>query len=119
MQMMIEMSRLAQEYGLQCWIWYPAMDPDYANPATVAGQLHRRGLLPRLAGWRVDFSGLADVARPQPALPLPQRTTLTGYWMAICHTARAVACSDDDTIRPDPPSRSTTPVPVVPTPRPE
>jgi hypothetical protein len=39
MQMMIEMSRLAQEYGLQCWIWYPAMDPDYANPATVDAAL--------------------------------------------------------------------------------
>ncbi len=87
-----------------------------ANPATVAGQLQRRGLLPRLAGWRVDFSGLADVTRPQPTLPLPQRTALTGYWMAICRTAQAAACGDDDTIRPDPPSRSTTPVPVVPIP---
>jgi outer membrane protein OmpA-like peptidoglycan-associated protein len=82
----------------------------------VAGQLKQRGLLPRLAGWRVDFSGLADVAGAQPVLPLPQRTTLTGYWMAICHTAAATACRDDDTIRPDPPSRSTTPVPVVPVP---
>ena len=40
MQMMVEMSRLAQEYGLQCWIWYPAMDPDYSNPATVEAALH-------------------------------------------------------------------------------
>jgi outer membrane protein OmpA-like peptidoglycan-associated protein len=87
-----------------------------ANPAAVAGQLERRGLLPRLAGWRLDFSGLADVAGPQPALPLPQRTTLSAYWMAICHTAGAAACGGDDTIRPDPPSRSTTPVPVVPVP---
>src|SRR5262247_2391170 len=39
MQMMIEMSRLAKEYGLQCWIWYPAMDPDYSNPATVEAAL--------------------------------------------------------------------------------
>jgi hypothetical protein len=39
MQMMIEMSRLAQEYGLQCWVWYPAMDPDYSNPATVEAAL--------------------------------------------------------------------------------
>jgi len=39
MPMMIEMSRLAKEYGLQCWIWYPAMDPDYANPATVDAAL--------------------------------------------------------------------------------
>ena len=52
MQMMIEMSRLAQEYGLQCWIWYPAMDRDYANPATVTaalaewGEVFRR--LPRI-----------------------------------------------------------------------
>jgi hypothetical protein len=35
MQMMVEMSRLAKEYGLQCWIWYPAMDRDYSDPATV------------------------------------------------------------------------------------
>jgi hypothetical protein len=35
MQMMIEMSRLAKEYGLQCWIWYPAMDKDYSDAATV------------------------------------------------------------------------------------
>ena len=87
-----------------------------ANPRTVAAQLRQRGLLPRLAGWRVDFSGLADVAGRQPALPLPQRSTLTAYWMAICHAAGAAACGTDDTIRPDPASRSTTPVPVVPVP---
>ena len=43
MQMMIEMSRLAQEYGLQCWIWYPAMDPDYSNPATVSAAIQEWG----------------------------------------------------------------------------
>ena len=43
MQMMVEMSRLAQEYGLECWIWYPAMDPDYANPATVDAALKEWG----------------------------------------------------------------------------
>ncbi len=35
MQMMIEMSRIANEYGLDVWIWYPAMDKDYSDPATV------------------------------------------------------------------------------------
>ncbi|SPE40355.1 conserved exported hypothetical protein [Candidatus Sulfopaludibacter sp. SbA3] len=35
MQMMIEMSRLADSYGLDVWIWYPAMDPDYSDPKTV------------------------------------------------------------------------------------
>ena len=87
-----------------------------ANPRTVAAQLRQRGLLPRLAGWRLVFSGLADVSGRQPTLPLPQRTTLTAYWMAICHAAGAAACRIDDTIRPDPPSRSSTPVPVVPVP---
>ncbi len=32
MRMMTEMSRLANEYGLDVWIWYPAMDLDYADP---------------------------------------------------------------------------------------
>jgi hypothetical protein len=35
MEMMVGMSRLADEYGLDVWIWYPAMDDDYADPATV------------------------------------------------------------------------------------
>ena len=43
MQMMIEMSRLAQEYGMQCWIWYPAMDRDYSDPATVTAALKEWG----------------------------------------------------------------------------
>jgi len=43
MEMMIEVSRLADEYGLACWIWYPAMDRDYANPATVTAALAEWG----------------------------------------------------------------------------
>ncbi len=35
MEMMIAMSRMLDEYGLDVWIWYPAMDPDYADPKTV------------------------------------------------------------------------------------
>ena len=35
MEMMVEMSRIADEYGLDVWIWYPALDKDYADPATV------------------------------------------------------------------------------------
>lgn len=34
-QMMIEMSRIADDYGLDVWVWYPAMAKDYSNPATV------------------------------------------------------------------------------------
>jgi hypothetical protein len=35
MDMMIGMSKLLDEYGLDVWIWYPAMDPDYTKPEQV------------------------------------------------------------------------------------
>ncbi|MEO7145217.1 MAG: glycoside hydrolase family 20 zincin-like fold domain-containing protein, partial [Bryobacteraceae bacterium] len=35
MEMMVEMSRIADSYGLDVWIWYPAMDKDYSDPKTV------------------------------------------------------------------------------------
>jgi hypothetical protein len=35
MRMMTEMSRLLDEYGLDVWIWYPAMDKDYSDAKTV------------------------------------------------------------------------------------
>jgi hypothetical protein len=35
MDMMVEQSRIANEYGLNVSIWYPAMDRDYSNPQTV------------------------------------------------------------------------------------
>jgi hypothetical protein len=35
MQMNAEMSRIANEYGLDVWAWYPAMDKDYSDPKTV------------------------------------------------------------------------------------
>jgi hypothetical protein len=43
MEMMVEMSRLAEEYGLDVWIWYPAMDRDYSDPATVEFALKEWG----------------------------------------------------------------------------
>jgi len=88
-----------------------------ADPRTAAVSLSRRGLLPRLTGWKVVFSGLADTSGMQPAPPVPQRTILTRYWLALCHAAGAASCSVDAVTRPDPPSRSTTPVPVVRFPR--
>ena len=33
--MMAEVSRIADEYGLDVWIWYPAMDKDYSDAKTV------------------------------------------------------------------------------------
>jgi hypothetical protein len=43
MQMMVEMSRLADSYGLDVWIWYPAMDADYSDPKTVDAALNEWG----------------------------------------------------------------------------
>ena len=34
-EMMEEMSRICDRYGLDVWIWYPAMDKDYSDRATV------------------------------------------------------------------------------------
>ncbi len=39
MRMMVEMSRLADAYGLDVWIWYPALDKDYSDPKTVESAL--------------------------------------------------------------------------------
>ena len=42
-QMMIEQSRIAQDYGIEYWVWYPAMDRDYGDPATVETALKEWG----------------------------------------------------------------------------
>lgn len=39
MEMMIGMSRVADSYGLDVWIWYPALDKDYSDAATVDAAL--------------------------------------------------------------------------------
>jgi hypothetical protein len=43
MEMMVGMSRLADQYGMDVWIWYPAMDADYSNPKTVEFALKEWG----------------------------------------------------------------------------
>ena len=43
MPILVGMSRLLDSYGLDVWLWYPAMDPDYANPATVQAALQEWG----------------------------------------------------------------------------
>lgn len=53
MEMMVGMSRLADDYGLDVWVWYPAMDRDYADPKTVDAALKEwTGVLAKLP--RVD-----------------------------------------------------------------
>jgi hypothetical protein len=43
LRMMTAVSRLADEYGLDVWIWYPAMDRDYSDPKTVEFALKEWG----------------------------------------------------------------------------
>lgn len=43
MDMMAGMSRVIDEYGLDTWIWYPAMDKDYSDPKTVEFALNEWG----------------------------------------------------------------------------
>ena len=43
MEMMIEMSRLANDYALDVWIWYPAMDENYADAKAVEFALQEWG----------------------------------------------------------------------------
>ena len=51
-RMMVEMSRIADNYGLDVWVWYPAMDPDYSDPKTIESAVQEWGkvlqTLPRL-----------------------------------------------------------------------
>ena len=42
-EMMAEMSRIANEYGMSVSIWYPAMDRDYSDPKTVEFALKEWG----------------------------------------------------------------------------
>jgi hypothetical protein len=51
-QMMVEMSRIADSYGLDVSVWYPAMDKDYGDPQTVNAAL---------AEWEAVFRMLPRV----------------------------------------------------------
>jgi len=51
-EMMIEMSRICDEYGLDVWIWYPAMERDYSDAATVDREI---------AAWAEIFKVLPRV----------------------------------------------------------
>jgi hypothetical protein len=43
MEMIAGMSRIADAYGLDVWVWYPALDNDYSDPKTVESALHEWG----------------------------------------------------------------------------
>jgi hypothetical protein len=72
MQMMIEMSRLLDQYGLDVWIWYPAMDPDYSKPATVQAALDEwASVFKQLPRVDAVFVPGGDPGHTDPAVLLP------------------------------------------------
>lgn len=77
-QMMVAMSQLADDYGLDVWVWYPAMDKDYADPGTVAAALNEWGevfkKLPRLDAVFVP-GGDPGHTQPKYLLPLLEKQT--------------------------------------------
>jgi len=42
-EMLARLSQMAHEYGLQVWMWYPALDKDYGDKKTVAAALDEWG----------------------------------------------------------------------------
>jgi len=77
MEMMISMSRLADQYGLDVWIWYPAIDRDYTDAATVVAALKEREEvfknLPRVDAVFVPGGDPGDT-RPDILLALMEKT---------------------------------------------
>ena len=78
LDMMIGMSGLADSYGLDVWVWYPAMDADYSNPATVEAALAEWGeifrKLPRIDAVFVP-GGDPGHTRPKYLLALLEKQT--------------------------------------------
>lgn len=52
LEMMVEMSKICERYGLDVWIWYPALDKDYADPQTVDSAVKE---------WEVVFRALPKI----------------------------------------------------------
>jgi hypothetical protein len=76
--MMAGMSKLLDDYGLDVWIWYPAMDRDYANPTTVEFALKEWGdvfkRLPRIDAVFVP-GGDPGHTRPKALMALLEKQT--------------------------------------------
>jgi hypothetical protein len=78
LEMMVGMSRLLDQYGLDVWIWYPAMDQDYSDPKTVAFALQEWGeifkKLPRVDAVFVP-GGDPGHTRPRHLMALLEKQT--------------------------------------------
>ncbi|MFN4145474.1 MAG: hypothetical protein ACK4GN_06600 [Runella sp.] len=71
-QMMIGMSQLAADYGLEVWVWYPALEDNYGNPATVQKAVAEwSGVLKQLPKLNAILVPCGDPGHTPPELLLP------------------------------------------------
>ena len=92
MRMMIEMSRIADEYGLDVWIWYPAIDKDYGDPAPVEFALEEwADVLSKLPRIDAMFVPGGDPGHTHPAnmFPLLEKQTAS---LRRFHPRRRCGC---------------------------
>ncbi|MGO9203178.1 MAG: hypothetical protein ACLQM8_21870 [Limisphaerales bacterium] len=78
MEMMAGMSRLAAAYGLDVWVWYPAMDLDYSDARTVESALQEWGqVFARLSRLDAVFvpGGDPGHTRPKHLMALLEKQT--------------------------------------------
>jgi hypothetical protein len=88
MEMMVQMSRIADEYGLDVWVWYPAMDPDYGNPQQVENAVKEwADVLSKLPRLNAIFVPGGDPGHTQPkhlmALLERQTASIRRYHPAV------------------------------------
>jgi hypothetical protein len=66
-EMMVRMSHIADSYGIDVWVWYPAMDRDYSNPQTVDAALQEwRSVLAPLPRLDAIFVPGGDPGHTEP-----------------------------------------------------
>jgi len=82
--MMIEMSRICDEYGMDVWIWFPAIDKDYTDQKTVDAAIEEWGeVFRRLPRIDAVFVPGGDPGRTHPKILMPfiekQKKNLNKY----------------------------------------
>ncbi|AMY11754.1 hypothetical protein LuPra_05016 [Luteitalea pratensis] len=68
MEMMVEMSRIADKYGLDVWVWYPALDEDYTTEASIVKAVAEwEGVLKQLPRVDAIFVPGGDPGHTEPS----------------------------------------------------
>ena len=87
--MMEAVSRIADSYGIDLWIWYPAMDRDYSKPATVEKALAEwGGVFARLPRIDAIFVPGGDPGHTQPKHLMALLEKQTGFSIKPTQTPR-------------------------------